>query len=315
MSITKNHQTNETLSKLAAVAFPNKTVRNITELTEGMFNAAYRIDFTDDTASILKISAANNEGLLSNEINLMQAEVSAMELLRTRGIPYIPCVQFSDFTRTLCSGLYFFMDVVPGRSLNSCQADLSAETIHSVLYEVGRLQRQMESIRNAQFGLVGDTCRFNTLYEMVCYLFHHVLGDAEKKQVSFFFSPDELLARLKRDCGFFDEVTQPSLVHWDMWEGNIFVHEGRLSGVIDWERAMWSDPLMDDRFRSKNCHPAFFEGYGKTDFTFAEKRRIVWYDVFLYVTMLTEYHYRQYEDAEWNVWLTSLLKEAWAKLE
>ncbi len=315
MSITKNHQTNETLFQLAAAAFPNKTVCNITELTEGMFNAAYRVDFTDDTASILKISAANNEGLLSNEINLMQAEVSAMELLKAHGIPYIPCVRFSDFTRTLCSGSYFFMDVVPGRSLNSCQADLSSETIHSVLCAVGRLQRQMECIRNAQFGLVGDTCRFNALYEMVCYLFHHVLGDAKKMQVSFCFSPDELLARLKRDCGFFDEVTQPALVHWDMWEGNIFVHEGRLSGVIDWERAMWGDPLMDDRFRSKSCHPAFLEGYGKIDFTPAEKRRIVWYDVFLYVTMLTECHYRQYEDTEWNAWLTSLLKEAWEKLE
>ena len=125
MSITKNHQSSETLHALAAAAFPEKQVRTITELTEGMFNAAYRFDFMDDSASILKVSAASEDGLLSNEINLMQAEVNAMELLRGHGIPYIPAVQYSDFSRTRCSGTFFFMEVMPGRSLSSCKWELS----------------------------------------------------------------------------------------------------------------------------------------------------------------------------------------------
>ena len=28
-----------------------------------------------------------------------------------------------------------------------------------------------------------------------------------------------------------------------MWEGNIFVKDGEISGIIDWERAMWGEPV------------------------------------------------------------------------
>lgn len=316
MSITKNHQSYETLHALAAAAFPDKQVRAVTELTEGMFNAVYRFDFMDDTASILKVAAASTEGLLSNEINLMQAEVSAMKLLRSRGVPYIPQVQFSDFSRTLCSGTYFFMEAMPGRSLNSCQAEMSEDAVNAVLHEVGLLQRQTADIHRMHFGLAGDDRLFDTLYDMVYYMFSNVLRDAAKKNVAFCFAPCVLRTRLERDRACFDQVRLPSLVHWDMWEGNIFVHEGRLSGVIDWERTVWGDPLMEDRFRTKSWRPAFLEGFGKTIFTLAEKRRILWYDVFLYVTMLTECHYRQYENsADWALWLTHLLEEAWQALE
>ena len=314
VSVTKNRQSSETLYMLAAAAFPERQVRTVTELTEGMFNAAYRIDFTDDSASILKIAAADNSGLLSNEINLMQAEVNAMELLRVQGIPYVPAVQYSDFSRIRCSGTFFFMEVMPGRSLSSCREELSEETISAVMHEVGRLQRMTADLHRARFGLAGDPEDFDSLYDLMCYMFSNVLGDAAKGGVDPGFTHAALLTRLARDRACFDEVQTPSLVHWDMWEGNIFVQEGHLSGVIDWERVLWGDPFMDDRFRSQNRHPAFLEGYGKTRFTPAEERRLLWYDVFLYVTMLTECHYRQYH-SEWIPWLSSLLKELWEELK
>ncbi|MBQ8555826.1 MAG: aminoglycoside phosphotransferase family protein [Clostridia bacterium] len=313
MSITKNHQSTETLHELAAAAFPEKQVRMITELTEGMFNAAYRFDFMDDSASILKIAAASEDGLLSNEINLMQAEVSAMELLRGHGVPYIPTVQFSDFTRIRCSGTYFFMEVMPGRSLSSCKAALSEETVDIVMHEVGLLQRMTTDFHRPRFGLAGDKRQFDTLYALEEYMLGNVLRDAAGADIAFVFTPDALLARLERDRVCFDEVKVPSLVHLDMWDGNIFVHKGHLSGVIDWARALWGDPFMDDRFRTQSQHPAFLSAYGKNTFTPAEKRRILWYDVFLYVTMLTECHYRQYHP-DWVEWFTHLLWEAWEEL-
>lgn len=313
MSITKNHQSPETLYALAAAAFPDKRVHTITELTEGMFNAAYHIDFMDDSASILKISAASEEGLLSNEINLMQAEVNAMELLRGHGVPFVPAVQYSDFSRTRCSGTFFFMEVMPGRSLSSCKHELSEETISTVMREVGQFQRLTTDFHRTRFGLAGDKRQFDSLYDLVHYMFSNVLGDAARGGVDLGFKRCVLRTRLGRDRACFDEVKIPSLVHLDMWDGNIFVHEGHLSGVIDWERALWGDPFMDDRFRTQSQHPAFLKSYGKTSFTPAEKRRLLWYDVFLYVTMLTECHYRQYHP-DWVPWFCHLLKEAWEEL-
>ena len=315
MSITKNHQSPQTLRTLCAAAFPGRDAAAITELTEGMFNAAYRVDFADGGASVLKIAAGDASGLLSNEVNLMQAEVAAMRLAREQGIPYVAQVQYADFTRTLCSGSYFFMECLPGRSLNSCRSELDDETIAHVLTQVGQFQRQTADIHGEAFGLLGDTRRFPTLHGLVRYMFENVLRDAKARQVALGLSADELLTRLEVDQALFDSVKTPSLVHWDMWEGNIFVENGELCGIIDWERAMWGDPFMDDRFRRHNRSAAFLAGFGQTDFSPAEMRRIAWYDLFLYVTMVVECCYRQYADAEGMLsWLRPLLEAAWADI-
>jgi len=312
MSVTKNHQSPEALHSLCAAAFPGREVSAITELTEGMFNAAYRVDFADGGASVLKIAAADASGLLSNEINLMQAEVAAMKLLHRHSIPHVAQVQYADFTRTRCSGSYFFMECLPGRSLNACRSELSEAEIQHVHRQVGAFQRQMTSIRGEYFGLLGDERRFDTLHEMLQYMFTNVLRDARAKNVNLWLDADELLARLDADKSLFDDVKTPSLVHWDMWEGNIFVQDGELCGVIDWERAMWGEPFMDDRFRRHTRNAAFLAGFGQTEFSPAEMRRIAWYDLFLYITMVTECFYRLYDNIEGTInWLRPLLEATW----
>ena len=313
MSITKNHQTPETLQALCSAAFPGRTVSTATELTEGMFNTAYRIDFADGGASVLKIAAANATGLMSNEINMMQAEVSAMKLLRAAGIPHVARVQHADFSRTLCSGSCFFMECLPGQSLSSLRDALSpAETDH-ILQQVGRFQRRLTEIHGDSFGLLGDTRRFPTLYGLIRFLLQNVLKDAFAVALDLGFTGEEVLCRLEEDQPAFHEVQTPSLVHWDMWEGNIFVQEGELSGVIDWERAMWGEPLMDDRFRRHTRKDSFLAGFGQTVFTPAELRRLAWYDLFLYLTMATEGFYRGYEDIPGTLnWVRPLLNAAWA---
>ncbi|MBQ8556658.1 MAG: aminoglycoside phosphotransferase family protein [Clostridia bacterium] len=313
MSITKNRQSPETLRRLAEASFPGRAVRTFSELTEGLFNAAYRVDFEDGGASILKIAAAGTEGLLSNEINMMAAEVAAMELAHRHGLPFVAHVQHSDFSRTICSGAFFFMEVLPGRSLNSCKDELSAQAQEQILEQVGQFQRQTAAIRGTHFGLMGDERRFDSLYDLVRYMFRHVLNDAQARSVDLRLTPDDILARLEQDRAVFDEAAEPSFVHWDMWEGNIFVENGGLSGVIDWERALWGDPYMDDRFRRHTRHPAFLRGYGQAAFTPSEVRRIAWYDVFLYVTMITECTYRQY-DIGLDSWLRPLLAASWAEI-
>lgn len=313
MSVTKNHQSPETLRALCANAFPGRAVSAITELTEGMFNAAYRVDFVDGGASVLKIAAADASGLLSNEIGMMQAEVAAMRLAHEHGLPHVARVQFADFTRSACTGSYFFMECLPGRSLNACRSELTDAEIQHVLTQVGAFQRQMSAIHSDHFGLLGDEKRFPTLYGLARYMFENVLRDAQAKNVDLGLPADELLARLEADRALFDDVKTPSLVHWDMWEGNIFVQEGELCGIIDWERAMWADPFMDDRFRRHTRNAAFLAGYGQTEFTPAELRRIAWYDLFLYITMVVECFYRLYDDMEGMLsWLRPLLKAAWA---
>lgn len=316
MGITKNRKTHQELLTLAEIAFPDRKAAAVTELTEGLFNAAYRFGFADGTASILKIAAATKEGLLSNEINMMRAEVAAMELARRQGLPYVPQVQYSDFSCTVCDGTFFFMECMPGVSLNSCKEQLPADALADIHREIGRLQRRMAEIHGESFGLLADENRFDTLYELVVYLFRHVLGDAAKKSVDLGVSAEEILSMLEEDRHIFGQVRVSSFVHWDMWEGNILVEDGRVTGVIDWERAMWADPLMDDRFRRHTRSMAFLEGYAQTAFSPDEQRRILWYDLFLFTTMYVECFYRQYQENTGFVnWIQSERKLAWKGLQ
>lgn len=316
MGITKNRKSREELLALAAAAFPSRQVTDLEELTEGLFNAAYRFTFADGTASILKIAAATKEGLLSNEINMMQAEVAAMELARSAGLPYVPQVQYSDFSCTRCDGTFFFMECMPGVSLNSCKEQLPAPVLADIHRQIGQLQRQMGEIHRPTFGLMGDDNCFTSLYGLMVYLFRHVLEDAARRSIDLGVTAGDILSLLEKDCPLFDQVETPSFVHWDMWEGNILVENGQVTGVIDWERAMWTDSLMDDRFRRHTRSAAFLQGYGKESFTPEESRRLLWYDLFLFTTMYVECFYRQYEENTGFVsWIQSERALAWHGLQ
>ena len=206
MSITKNHQSPEALRSLCAAAFPEREVSSVTELTEGMFNAAYLVTFTDGYRSVLKIAAGDASGLLSNEINLMQAEVSAMQLLQERTVPHVAQVEYTDFSRTRCSGNYFFMACLPGRSMNSCRDDLTEAQRAHVMTQVGAFQRQTAAIHGEAFGLLGDTRRFDHLHGLIRFLFTNVLKDAQARQVDLGLSAEDVLNLLDADQAIFDEV-------------------------------------------------------------------------------------------------------------
>jgi fructosamine-3-kinase len=57
-----------------------------------------------------------------------------------------------------------------------------------------------------------------------------------------------------------------SLLHMDIWHQNILVDEnGRVTGIVDWDRALWGDPEIEFAVLDY-CgisEPAFWEGYGQ----------------------------------------------------
>ena len=99
---------------------------------------------------------------------------------------------------------------------------------------------------------------------------NRVLKDAEAKNVVIGYTPKAILEQLYQDKSCFEAVTQPVLVHWYMWEGNIFVSKGHVSAIIDWERAIWGEALMDDRFRRHTRTNYFLKGYGQEQFSYEE---------------------------------------------
>lgn len=312
MGITKNTQTEDIIIKMAKNAFPNKGIPQVQELTEGMCNAAYKLTYDDGFQTILKISSPIKEGFMTNESNLMEAEVRAMKLVSDNTDIKVAKVYKYDKSKQLCDGDYFFMESLEGTSWISV-VDYLGEAVNSRLHvEVGKIQKQLSEVKGDKFGLLGDDKnQFNSLYEFTYFLINNVLEDAEKRDVVIGVPKKEILSKLEIDKDIFEKIKIPTLVHWDMWEGNIFVNEGKISGIIDWERAMWGEPFMDDRFRYHNRNDDFLKGFGIDVLSYEELRRIYWYDILLYLTMMTEVTYREYEDDGQYQWVKPMFDKIW----
>lgn len=315
MGITKNKQSEETIQKMVERAYPGLSVESCTELTEGCCNVAYVVKLSNGEEKILKISAADKSGYMSNEINMMDAEVAAMKL--TGGVisAKVPQVDYYDFSRELCSGSYFFMEKLAGKNFFFHLQDYSEEEKAIVNFRIGQLVKEIAEIKGEKFGLLGDVGRrFATQYDFYKYMLCNVIGDAERRNIFFFVNRERLLQMLKQDRMFFEEVTVPSLVHYDLWEGNVFADGTQVTGLIDWERALWGDPLMEDRFRRHTRNESFLKGFGLEKISERQMRRILWYDILLYLTMMTEGEYRQYEDDGQYRWIAPFFKASLEEL-
>ncbi|MGN0636996.1 MAG: phosphotransferase family protein [Huintestinicola sp.] len=314
MGITKNIQSREAIEKMIGNAFPEKEMTACAELSEGLCNIAYRIEFSDGSKSILKIAPQYNSTLLRNEKCLMNAEVNAMKLAENIHGVRTAKVQYYDTSKALCTGDYFIMEYLEGESLVSLQDKLSEEERYAIYSEVGSIVRDIAQIKGEHFGqLYNGAESYDKLWDFLRTLIRNVLADAKEKEIVIGVSPEEILSLLEAHKAAFEDVS-PVLVHYDLWEGNIFVKDGHVCALIDWERALWGDVLMEDRFRRHSVNDAFLRGFGQTDFSKAERIRILWYDIVLYLTMMTEGKFREYPDDSQYRWIKPYFDLSWSEL-
>ena len=312
MTVTKNRQSDGTILRMAKAAFPEKKVSDIRELTDGFCNVTYDITFDDGSESILKIAAANRNGSLSNEINLMSAEVQAMKLVRGHCAVRVADVQYHDATRQICNGEYFFMEKLPGKNFYAVKEQLPESTVSRINEEIGEISRQLTGITNGEFGFLGDLQRYGSLFDFTKVMLMNLVHDAKRKNVDIIYRAEDFLDRLEKDKTAFEGIMPATLVHWDMWEGNVFVDHGHVSGIIDWERAMWGEAFMDDRFRYHSRNKSFLTGFGRISLNDDEMTRIRWYDIILYLTMMIEVYYREYETESQYFWAKDKLMTVWS---
>ena len=294
---------------MAKKAFPGKIIAEIKELMEGMCNVTYDILFEDGSESILKIAAKDRSGNTSNEVNLMQAEINAMKLVSENCSFKVADIQYYDTSNTICDGNYFFMEKLLGDNFHFVKEKMSEEEVATVDAEIGKISRELTQVKNPEFGFLGEDKRYDSLFSFVKHMLENLISDAKKRDIDILYDERTFMDQLEKDKSAFKAVKEASLVHWDMWEGNVFVKDGHVSGIIDWERAMWGEPYMDDRFRMHNKGENFLKGFGQTSFSEDELRRMRWYDIILYLTMMIEVYYREFEDEGQYFWAKEMLKK------
>jgi len=303
-SKTKNKKTRAQIDAMAIRAFNGIGLADgedaIRELKEGWFNVAYCIRLADGREAILKIAPPQGAEVLQYEKNIMATEVSAMRLVRQNPAIPVPEIFFYDDARDLCDSAYFFMEKVVGDNLEHVKANLPAETQASVEMQIGRIIREVNRFGGTHFGLDGNPdLQANTWKDAFLKIIGAALDDAARKGAVFDYSYDELRATIQKHAPALEEITQPCLVHWDAWNPNFFYKDGQIVGIIDFERAMWAEPLIEAQFRQFGQEDEgisnAMRGYGKTSFSATEQQRNHLYLLHLALTMNTECYYRNYD--------------------
>lgn len=302
-SKTKNTKTRPQIEAMAARAFGGKTLADgenaLRELKEGWFNAAYNIQLTDGREVILKIAPPKDAEVMQYEQQIMMTEVAAMRLVGQNPAIPVPEIYFYDQAHDLCDSDYFFMEKIIGDSLEHVKASLPAETQASLERQIGVIIREVNRFTGAYFGYDGNPAlRADTWKAAFIMIMEATLDDGARKNAVYGYGYDEIRATYQKHLSALEEITTPCLVHWDAWDLNFFVKDGQIVGIIDFERALWAEPLMEAQFRALSFGEGIsnsMRGYGKTSFTTAEEQRCWLYTLHLGLVANTECYYRIYD--------------------
>lgn len=274
------------------------------ELREGYFNAAARLELDDGFHCVLKAAPQDGVKGLRYEKGIMKAEVESMRLVKSRTSVPVPDIYVYDTSRSLLPSDFFIMQMLSGNPLHQVRQQIPIEQQVEIERSLGRMAYEMSQITNPVFGYWsqpqqrGTTWRA-TFLEMIDW----VMADGKAIDVKLPIPYDELYGLMERHFDALNEVTTPRLVHWDIWDGNVFVNPqtGQITGLIDFERVMWGDPLLESFFGDRNPNSHYSAGFGQGVLsTRRQVQRRMLYNTYLWMIMIIETFYRQY-DNDWQI--------------
>lgn len=313
-SITKTNLAYKTIEVMAKKALGNAVkIRSITELKDGFYNTAYMLELQNEKA-ILKVSPPKNVKVMRYEKNLMQAEVSALRKMKARtGIP-VPAVLYYDNSEEIIENDYFFMEFVEGISLYKIKNELEPKQLHDISTQLAKIVTEINKIDEEYFGYLSqEDKRFSTWSEAFLFMVREVLEDAEDADVTLPYGCKAIYDMFSKHQSSLEKVNTPSLVHKDLWEGNIFIDPKtcQINGIIDCERAVFGDALMDPVCGFLVENSSFMQTYlGRTVLADDEYIRSILYKTYLFLIMVIECSYRLYPDGNQEKWTRKALSES-----
>jgi aminoglycoside phosphotransferase (APT) family kinase protein len=322
-SLSKTPISLETAQSIVAAHFGAQArIANYAELTDGMYNAAYLIELANGQRpglkTVLKVAPPDHIRVLRYETNIMQAEVDVLRLVRAKTDVPVPEVFAYDASRLLLDNDYCLMAFVPGEAWHKLRRSFSPDDQIAIDRRTGEYLRQMNAIGGETFGYFAQPqFRYPTWRQAFDCMFVHILQDGRDAGVELPLPYDVIYARASAHYACLDEVAAPALVHWDLWDGNIFVdaESKAITGILDCERALWGDPLMEVNFGAFGVNPAVMQGYGQDMLaTPAAQTRRILYNLYLWLIMVIECTYRQYKTHDQENWAREQLLQETAKL-
>lgn len=335
-SVTKRRFTTQEIDRIVRAAF-GCGCRSAEELSEGWANSAYVLELQDGRSAVLKAAAESEEGRMRCERGLMRTEVEVMKRVKSLGTVPLPEIYVYDDSKSLVPCEYFLMEKLTGNSYDKIREELPKNERDTIDRELGGYFRQIHTLTGTQFGYYLPSGVSSSAWDQsFIALMQDVMQDGKDAGLQLPMSYDDLQKQLELHRDALLEVRTPRLLHWDSWAGNVFVKNGHVEGLIDFERALWADPLMEYGFGKFGYSEAFEQGYREADAriqhdfnaadlanrgeaeslpegsTRSQDIRRAIYPLYLDLVMRVECYYRGFGD-EHTAWAQQNLQEGWER--
>jgi len=236
-------------------------------IATGKFNESYEIAL-DTGPVVLRVAPPDSTVFCFYERRMMRQEPQIHAMLSARtGVP-VPEILAADFSRNLLDRDFLIMRRLIGMPLTECRG-MAVSEYAAVLRQIGSYLREVHALQGTQYGYLGEHRpmrpaatwpeAFGRMWDLLVADIVAVDGYTEE-EASF-------VRTLYAEAGaqFQDSGRAACFLHMDIWHQNILVDErGKVSGILDWDRALWGDPEIEFavlEYCGISKRP-FWQGYG-----------------------------------------------------
>jgi aminoglycoside phosphotransferase (APT) family kinase protein len=243
-------------------------VRSVVELGWGAYNNTYRVDIGQPREVVLRVAPEPGRQLRT-EREFMRNEYASIPYFASVA-SLLPRTLAVDFTHQLIGRDYLFQTLLDGVPAPDGLAAYPRPEWAEFFRQLGTIARTIHDVRGDRFGRVAGPT-FATWTEALIDYFTEIAADLNNLGLH---ADDAHRAAdaAARHRVILDEITEPRLLHGDLWTVNVMVEpnapEPTVTGVCDCDRVWWGDPRADWVIYRAHRRPgterdAFWDTYGQ----------------------------------------------------
>lgn len=302
ISESKYLLSDENIRKLYEYNF-KKSSNNISikTLSGGLKSAVYLI-CDNNSKIVLKIAPRYNKSTISADNNTLWWEVEMLKKMEEINFPS-PKVLAYDSSCSICHVPYFFMTYLDGENYLEIKDKLNEEEQKQIEYEIGTLSSIICKVSSNQFFLPSEPqLKFSNNYEFIFHLFDLLLTDAKNHDVDLGENGyKRIFGILEEKKDSINNIDNLCFVNTDMWDGNILIKDGHISGIVDFTDVYCCDEIMTFYFHTIDgkLSESFLKGYNKSNLSYDEMIRIEIYRMYVILKMIIECKIKEYGRFDW----------------